>query len=95
MELLEAIHQEERRREGALRRLPGVRDRPEPGQIEMGMAEHVKPADGPRQATLAPQRLKAGDEVVSGSYAAISRRLKDASKIRIEQPAATVTPAAK
>jgi HlyD family secretion protein len=37
--------------------------------------------------------LKAGDEVVSGSYAAISRRLKDGSKVRIEQPAAT--PAAK
>ena len=32
--------------------------------------------------------LKAGDEVVSGSYAAISRLLKDGSKIRIEKPKA-------
>ena len=30
--------------------------------------------------------LKAGDEVVSGSYAAISRILKDGAKIRIEKP---------
>ncbi len=30
--------------------------------------------------------LKSGDEVVSGSYAAISRVLKDGSKIRIEKP---------
>jgi HlyD family secretion protein len=30
--------------------------------------------------------LKAGDEVVSGSYAAISRTLKDGSAIRIEKP---------
>jgi len=32
--------------------------------------------------------IKAGDEVVSGSYAAISRQLKDGSKIRIEKPKA-------
>ncbi len=30
--------------------------------------------------------LKAGDEIVSGSYAAISRLLKDGAKIRIEKP---------
>jgi HlyD family secretion protein len=30
--------------------------------------------------------LKAGEEVVSGSYAAISRRLKDGSKVMIEKP---------
>ena len=30
--------------------------------------------------------LKAGDEVVSGSYAAISRRLKDGSKVMIDRP---------
>lgn len=30
--------------------------------------------------------IKAGDEVVSGSYAAISRLLKDGAKIRIEKP---------
>jgi HlyD family secretion protein len=30
--------------------------------------------------------IKAGEEVVSGTYAAISRTLKDAGKIRIEKP---------
>jgi HlyD family secretion protein len=30
--------------------------------------------------------LKAGDEVVSGSYAAISRLLKDGSAVKIEKP---------
>ncbi|MDB6167368.1 MAG: efflux transporter, family, subunit [Verrucomicrobia bacterium] len=30
--------------------------------------------------------IKAGEEVVSGSYAAISRKLKDGSKIQIERP---------
>jgi HlyD family secretion protein len=32
------------------------------------------------------QGMKAGEEVVSGSYAAISRKLKDKSKITIERP---------
>ena len=30
--------------------------------------------------------LKAGDEVVSGSYAAISRQLKDGAAIKVEKP---------
>ena len=30
--------------------------------------------------------MKAGDEVVSGSYAAISRKLKDGAAIQIEKP---------
>jgi HlyD family secretion protein len=30
--------------------------------------------------------VKAGDEVVSGSYAAISRKLKDGAKVVIEKP---------
>ena len=30
--------------------------------------------------------VKAGEEVVSGSYAAISRKLKDGAKITIEKP---------
>jgi HlyD family secretion protein len=33
--------------------------------------------------------VKAGDEVVSGSYTAISRRLKDGSKVEIEKPGKT------
>ncbi len=32
--------------------------------------------------------LKAGDEVISGSYSAISRKLKDGAKVEIEKPAA-------
>ncbi len=31
--------------------------------------------------------LKAGDEVISGSYSAISRKLKDGAKVEIEKPA--------
>jgi hypothetical protein len=30
--------------------------------------------------------LKVGDEVVSGSYAAISRTLKDGTKVLVEKP---------
>lgn len=48
--------------------------------VETGIADltHIEVKKG----------LKAGDEVVSGSYAAISRRLKDGSKVRIDQPPA-------
>ncbi|MEN9662835.1 MAG: hypothetical protein RL324_1784 [Verrucomicrobiota bacterium] len=48
--------------------------------VETGIADltHIQVKKG----------LKAGDEVVSGSYAAISRRLKDGSKVRIDQPPA-------
>jgi HlyD family secretion protein len=31
--------------------------------------------------------IKEGDEVVSGSYTAISKDLKDGSKVKIESPA--------
>ena len=43
MQLLEALDQIKGRGEGALGRLPGVGHRPEPGQIEVGMAQHMKP----------------------------------------------------
>jgi len=33
--------------------------------------------------------LKPGEEVVSGSYTAISRKLKDGSKVQIEKPGQT------
>jgi HlyD family secretion protein len=48
--------------------------------VETGIADntHIEIKSG----------LKAGDEVVSGSYAAISRRLKDGSKVVIERPKA-------
>ena len=39
--------------------------------------------------------IKAGDEVVSGTYAAISRTLKDGAKIKIEKPKPEVTDASK
>jgi len=39
--------------------------------------------------------IKAGEEVVSGTYAAISRTLKDGAKIRIEKPKPEVTDASK
>ena len=42
MQLLEALDQIKGRGEGALGRLPGVGHRPEPGQIEVGMAQHMK-----------------------------------------------------
>ena len=58
MELLEALQEAERRFEGPFRRLPGVRDRPEPGQIEMGMAEHLEPADRTGQHPLLLQGLE-------------------------------------
>lgn len=46
--------------------------------VETGIADntHIEIKSG----------VKAGDEIVSGSYAAISRRLKDGSKIMIEKP---------
>ena len=44
MQLLEALDQIKGRGEGALGRLPGVGHRPEPGQIEMGMAQNMKAA---------------------------------------------------
>jgi HlyD family secretion protein len=46
--------------------------------IETGIADntHIEIKSG----------VKAGDEVVSGSYAAISRRLKDGSKVVIDKP---------
>ena len=48
--------------------------------VETGIADnsHIEVKSG----------VKEGDEVVSGSYAAISRRLKDGSKVAIEKPKA-------
>lgn len=47
-------------------------------KVETGIADntHIEVKSG----------VKAGDEIVSGSYAAISRRLKDGMKVRIEKP---------
>jgi len=47
-------------------------------KVETGIADntHIEVKSG----------VKAGDEVVSGSYAAISRKLKDGAKVQIEKP---------
>jgi HlyD family secretion protein len=47
-------------------------------KVETGIADnsHIEIKSG----------VKAGDEVVSGTYAAISRQLKDGAKVRIEKP---------
>ena len=57
MELREALHQIQRGDEGALGRPPGVGHRPEPGEIEVGMTEHLHRAAGGglRLAPLPPQ----------------------------------------
>jgi HlyD family secretion protein len=57
-------------------RVPG--DKVKMTKVETGIADntHIEIKSG----------LKAGDEVVSGSYAAISRKLKDDMKITIEKP---------
>ena len=48
VKLWPAFHQLQRRAEGPLRGLPGVRHRPQPGQIEMGMAEPMHPSTNQR-----------------------------------------------
>ncbi len=65
MKLGKPLQQIEHGSEGALRRLPGVGHRPEPGEIEMGMAQHVEASAGRRQRRLArllpqPHQLPAG-----------------------------------
>ncbi len=54
-------------------------DRIEQRKVETGIADntHIEVKAG----------VKAGEEVVSGSYAAISRKLKDGSKVLVEAPA--------
>ena len=42
MQLRMALHQRQGRAEGAFGRLPGVGNGPEPGQIEMGVAQHME-----------------------------------------------------
>ena len=47
-------------------------------KVETGIADnkHIQVKSG----------VKPGDEVVAGSYAAISRKLKDDKQVRIEEP---------
>ena len=90
-DMLDAAAEKEQARRGRdqLQRVVFVRqgDTVKMVSVETGIADltHIEVKRG----------LKAGDEVVSGSYAAISRRLKDAAKIRIEQPTTSATPVAK
>ena len=57
VELGVALHQIEDRGEGALGGLPGIGHGPEPGQIEVGVTQHLHPGlvDGSR-GTVASQR---------------------------------------
>ena len=57
VELWETLHQRQGRIEGANRRLPGVRHRPEPGQIQMGVAQEMETARG---ASLGHPRQQVG-----------------------------------
>ena len=71
---------EARRQRDQLKRVVFIKDgdkvRLQP--VETGIADntHIEVKSG----------VKAGDEVVSGSYAAISRRLKDGAKVQLEKP---------
>ena len=55
-----------------------VGDRVKMQKVETGIADntHIQVKSG----------VKPGDEVVAGSYAAISRKLKDDKQVRIEEP---------
>ncbi len=71
---------EARRQRDQLKRVVFVKegDKVRIQPVETGIADntHIEVKSG----------VKAGDEVVSGSYAAISRRLKDGAKVQLEKP---------
>ena len=71
---------EARRQRDQLKRVVFVKegDKVRMQPVETGIADntHIEVKSG----------VKAGDEVVSGSYAAISRRLKDGAKVQLEKP---------
>ena len=58
VELREALHQGERRFKGAHSGLPGVGHRPQPGQIQMGVAQHLHRARRLRLLLLPQPRLQ-------------------------------------
>lgn len=71
---------EARRQRDQLKRVVFIKegDKVRMQPVETGIADntHIEVKSG----------VKAGDEVVSGSYAAISRRLKDGAKVQLEKP---------
>lgn len=71
---------EARRQRDQLKRVVFIKegDKVRMQAVETGIADntHIEVKSG----------VKAGDEVVSGSYAAISRRLKDGAKVQLEKP---------
>ena len=77
---LVAEREQARRDAGKLQRIVFIRtgSTVKAQKVETGIADntHIEVKSG----------VKAGDEVVSGSYAAISRKLKDGAKIQIERP---------
>ena len=60
MELRETLHQGQRRFEGAHRRLPGISHGPEPGQIEVGVAQHLHRSGRVQQHLLLEPGLERG-----------------------------------
>ena len=77
---LVAEREQARRNAGKLERIVFIRtgNTVKAQKVETGIADNT--------SIEVKSGVKAGDEVVSGSYAAISRKLKDGAKIQIEKP---------
>jgi HlyD family secretion protein len=77
---LVAEREQARRDAGKLQRIVFIRNGStvKAQQVETGIADNT--------SIEVKKGVKAGDEVVSGSYAAISRKLKDGAKVQIEKP---------
>ncbi|MBL9217669.1 MAG: efflux RND transporter periplasmic adaptor subunit [Opitutaceae bacterium] len=79
---LELVNEKEeaRRNRDSLQRVVFIKtgDTVKQQVVETGLADNT--------SIEIKQGIKAGDEVVAGSYAAISRKLKDGSKVMIEKP---------
>jgi len=77
---LVAERESARRMAGKLQRIVFIKEggKVRAAQVDTGIADntHIEVKKG----------VKAGEEVVSGSYAAISRKLKDGAKVQIEKP---------
>jgi HlyD family secretion protein len=77
---LTSEREEARRNRGQLQRVVFIKqgDKVVMSSVETGIADnsHIEVKSG----------VIAGDEVVSGSYAAISRKLKDGAKVKLDKP---------
>jgi HlyD family secretion protein len=77
---LVAEREQARRNAGKLQRIVFIRNgnKVKAQKVETGIADNT--------LIEVKSGVKAGDEIVSGSYAAISRKLKDGATIQIEKP---------